>query len=140
MYRLPKIAMNLLLGAGALLASVSPSNAQYQFQPIRPDLRIASVGPSSVGPLYVRVVVVNQGWWGAGPFTVRVRILSATPVVRNFTLPGVAKNSSIAFDVYMGSSMLARGGLVTDAYADIYNAVTESNESNNKGSYIAPPR
>ena len=138
MFSIRNLAWTVLLGVGSLLASPSQARAQIVLQAVRPDLRVVSVQPSPLGSAFARVVIVNQGSWDAGVFTVRVRTMSAVPVVKYRYFFGLAKGAGITMDIYMGTS-LSRPGLATEAHVDIYNQVIEKNETNNQASYVAPP-
>lgn len=137
MRRITKITIGLLLGLGTLLPVTA--QAGYTWWPwYKPDLKIASIGPSSISPYHARVIITNTGFATSGSCVVRLKMNKATPVYAYYTIPAMSANSGIGVDIYTGV-YIQSAGLPTDGYVDIFNVVSESNESNNSYTYIAPP-
>ncbi len=137
MRSITKISLGLVLGIGTLLPVTA--QAGYTWTPwYKPDLKIASIGPSSISPYYARVVITNTGLWSSGSCVVRLKIMKASPVYVYYTIPAMSANSGLGVDIYTGH-YLQKAGQVTYGYVDVFNGVSESNESNNSYTYIAPP-
>ncbi len=105
---------------------------------LKPDLRVASVKPSTVSLNHCRLVFTNTGLAASAACKVRVTIHKSTPVVKTFSVPSMPANSGLGMDLYMGTSMQSSAGQLTVAYVDALGQVSESNEWNNTGSYVAP--
>ncbi len=134
-----KTALSILIGLGSVLAFAPQANAGWEFQALKPDLRLYSVKPSTVGPNYVRVVITNNGVVASAPCYVRIKINANTPIYAYHWISSMPPSSGMGINVYTGYSPLAKPGMVTQAVVDVYGQVSETNESNNTAYFIAPP-
>src|SRR5262245_52366799 len=91
------VAACLLLVASASL----PARADITF--LKPDLKLVSIKPSSIGPNYARVIITNQGFAGAGTCKLRIVVHKVPSVVVYATVPAMPASSGIGMDVYLGT-------------------------------------
>jgi subtilase family serine protease len=135
-----KIATAVLAAGAGLFGLPASSDAGIIIGSLyKPDLIVASVQPSPLGPYYARVVTANVGKWTAGTCQLRVYVGGSKPTT-SYTWISIPHppNSTVTQDVYVGKSMSSPGTL-TIASMDINNHVIESNESNNTRYWVAPP-
>ena len=139
--------MHRLLTSALVAASVvasTPVTAHAGWDTwLKPDIKVASVQPSSVSPYHVRVILTNTSFLSSGiatgGFYVWVKVHGSSPKYGYMYIPNMAGNSSLGIDVYVGTNIQGSPGKVTEVRADLFNQVNETNESNNTGYYISPP-
>lgn len=122
--------------AAALALLASPVIAE--FVPVKPDLRILSIGASPWGAKYARIVVANSGFAPSAGCALRVQAAVPLPQVKYLSVPPLAGVTGIAsttkaLDVYIGASPFAKGQLI-HAFVDCFGQVAETNEGNNAAS------
>lgn len=134
-----KCLLVVLLAAAVFASLAGATRAGWGTWFVFSDLRLASVGPATLGPNYARVIVVNEGTGSAPACWIRVTIQTSTPIVRYYSLPSVPAGSGFGVDVYTGYSPIAFPGLVTQAVVDVFNQVAEVDEGDNIGYFVSPP-
>lgn len=103
-----------------------------------PDLRVATVKPSGVSPNHVRVVLHNAGYKASSPCYVVARSLGSPTGSGVTQIPGMSPGMYMGIDVYVGAPIMSSPGNVTEVIVDFFDQVAESDETNNRGYYVAP--
>ena len=103
-----------------------------------PDLRVAQVKPSGVSPNHVRVVLHNAGYKTSNPCYVVARSLGSPTGSGVKQISAMTPGMSMGIDVYVGAPIMSSPGNVTEVIVDFFDQVAESDESNNRGYYVAP--
>ena len=105
----------------------------------KPDLRILSLGPSSVSSNHARLLVTNQGKWASKACYAKIICYGPTTTYGYAWVPDMKPGEIWGIDGWVGQLISASPGSYTVGWIDCFQAVSESNEGNNITYYVAPP-
>lgn len=124
-----------------LAALLAPEPSQAAITYVKPDLKVASIGPSPAGANYLRVVVTNAGFAWSGACSLAFT-LSGSSLIYYYPIPALPPitvypgSSTKALDIPLSAALPS--GTVVHAIADGFGNVAESNETNNDRWYVVP--